>query len=178
MGTSTRMFERTYDRHALDTSVRRGVASYQQLVGSPTSPPGAPPPQQPAAASPPAALPLFRLPAPPRGPGGTPLCSPRAWAREGAGGGQALTLSGGGARERSPSDDGGSAGDDAGALDGCDDGDLLVSRLQAAYGKRPRAASLTAGAQPPPRAAAAVAHSAPRLPPGPAAAPAALWARF
>jgi hypothetical protein len=140
------MFERTYDRHALDTSVRRGVASYQQMVGSPASPEA--PPHHADAAPPPPALPLFRLPAPPRGPGGAPSRSPGAGAHAGAGAELALALGGGGARAPSPSSDGGGAGDDADALETRDDGDLLVARLQAAYGKRPRASLLAAGTQP------------------------------
>jgi hypothetical protein len=70
MGTSARMFDRTYDRNALDVAVRRGCADYQALVTS--SPPPAstaspaPPPQQPASSGPPAPqLALYVLPGAP-----------------------------------------------------------------------------------------------------------------
>lgn len=70
MGTSARMFNRTYDRNALEVSVRRGCEQYQNLVASPSaaaaSPP--PPPSQPASSAllggAPAALPLYALPPP------------------------------------------------------------------------------------------------------------------
>ena len=89
MGTSARMFDRTYDRNAMDVAVRRGCAQYQALVASPPSaaaepspPPRAPP--QPASVNGAQPLPFYALPM--RGP------LPHAPSSGGGGGGAAGQL--------------------------------------------------------------------------------------
>jgi hypothetical protein len=138
------MFDRTYDRNAMDVAVRRGCAEYQALVTS--SPPPAttaspaPPPQQPASFGPPATqLALYALP------GALPHMHSRAAA---AGGGAELQVPAGGAaaavshhRRRARSSSSSPERGGGGGLDGEDTEDMMAF-WTSTYAKKERRLTL------------------------------------